>query len=209
VQEQYLLNTMRSTGAQITGIDPVTGLPTYGAQSDKTKAAAKLTAAAKTAKQKKAAARATAVAKRNDATVAAVTDATDWVESTMKPGTQAVPTGEGVPIKAYIKKAVVKGKPDVQWYVKKGGGYTKKVDEAATKPVYQTVPIPKAQYRDLRRKLISRLGGQLRMYGYKPVAIARMADELLDDYYTQTQMLNPEGNRTTNVPGRPDRRGGV
>ncbi len=168
-QADYLENTLRATGASITGIDPLTGLPTASTQRT-------LTAA----QQKRQAARQKAVAKKNDQTVSAIADATDWVESQLKPGSRQVQSG-AVPVKAYTRKV---GKTTVQYYAKKGGGYTTDPDKAATKPVYETQPIPKTQYTRLRRQLVSRLNGQLRRFGYKPAAISSMADEILNDYYS-------------------------
>ena len=71
ISEQYLLNTMRQTGASITGIDPATGQPTYTNAEAQADDAAKVAAAARTAKAKKATAKAAAVKDKTSAFTAA------------------------------------------------------------------------------------------------------------------------------------------
>jgi hypothetical protein len=192
-QNAYLQASLRRTGAEITGVDPVTGQPTYEAQSDaarltaqaaaaEARAAEKAAGKAATAAQKRQAARAKAVKTRNDKTVTAIMGATDWIESQVKGGTERrVVPGEGVPIKSHTQRI---GKQTIQYYVKKGGGVTTNVAEASKKPVYETVPISKPQYQQLRSKLIRRLTPQLRRFGYRPNQITGMAEEILNDYYS-------------------------
>lgn len=168
IQKWYLENTLRKTGADITGVDPVTGEPTTAAE----------TAAAKAA-EKKAKARQAAIAKRNNATADAFVEAGDWVESQLKPGTELAPKGQ-VPIESHKVKL---GKETIVFYVKKGGGTTTKADEAETKTVYDEQLIPRKQYDQLFKGLRNRLTAQLRRYGYKPKQIAAMADDILSDYF--------------------------
>lgn len=58
MQEGYLGNTLRTTGAKITGVDPVTGMPTYESQYDAAKIKADAAKARAAARSKDKAARA-------------------------------------------------------------------------------------------------------------------------------------------------------
>lgn len=176
IQERYLLNTQRRTGAEITGFDPITGLPTADVAA----------AGARTAAQKAAAQR-TSVGKRNEATATALADAADWLEEQLKPGTQLVESGR-VPVKIGDKKV---GKVSVPIYAKQGGGTTTDPNLAVTKQVFEQVPLPRAEYQKLRRKVISRLRRELGRFGYKPHRLSEFADDLLTDYFTFSEQFPP------------------
>lgn len=168
INEWYLKNALRKTGADITGIDPLTGEPTVDVTAANAAAAAK----GKATRQK-------AVSKRNDATADAFIKAGEWVESQLAPGTALTPKGQ-VPIESHTVK---RGKETIQYYVKKGGGTTANIKDAETKTVYDEQPIPKKQYDQLYKSLSQRLSQQLRRYGYKRKQISEMADDILSDYF--------------------------
>lgn len=113
LQEGYLNNTLRSTDAKITGIDPVTGQPTYSTQYDAAKTKADAAKARAAAKSKSQAARATAVKAREDAFSTArhsmaidakafaghaltLKEQVQWAVKHHKPVSQAPKTGGGL-----------------------------------------------------------------------------------------------------------------
>lgn len=185
IQEQYLNNTLANGVASRTGIDPVTGQPTLSA-----------TNAANSAAAKRAAARTKAVQRRNDAVVSSLASSRDWVEKQLAPGTQPKKAAD-VPIKVGTTKI---GKVSVPTYAKVGGGTTTDVSKAATKAVYNQVPIPRPQYKALLRQLTGRLTDELRGFGIKPAVIRAYAEDILDDYYRPAQINPPPRVKKNGVP---------
>jgi hypothetical protein len=179
IQGQYLANSLRQTGAGITGVDPATNQPTFAAQT-----------AAQEAAAKKAATRAAAVTKRNDATVEALAGAQDWVQARLAPGVQQQKVGDQ-PIKVGSSKV---GKATISiWATKDGKTVTSLAPppNVATKPIYAQIPIPKPQYNQIIKQVTGKLTTQLRRYGYKPAQIRAFALDVVDDYYVLTTDLPP------------------
>lgn len=182
IQGQYLQNSLRSTGAGITGVDPVTNQPTFAATSAKAAAAAK-----------SAATHASAVGKRDDGTVKALAGAHDWVEKQLKPGTQQAKIAD-VPIKVgtikigkvslptYVTAPRFVGTKDAQGNIV--GKTTTETALAVSKPVYAQIPLPKPQFDLILRQVTGRLKAQLGRYGYKPAQIRAFAQDIVDDYYS-------------------------
>ena len=188
IQQWYLKNALRKTGAEVTGIDPVTGQPTAAMEAATGKSAAS-----------KAATRAKAVNKRNDATVSALDDVTATVETAFKAGTTPVEIGR-VPVEAPAREDPNTGVKMPQWYTKSGGLTTNINDpNILTEPKYETQPLPKPAYDALFKKVYGELFRKLRRFGYKKAAIKAMAFDVLDDYYTVVggQAANP----TVKAPG--------
>ena len=175
INKWYLKNALRKTGAAITGVDPVTGLPTAAVTAATTKAAAV-----------KATAREKAVAKRSDATVQSLGDTSDWIEKQLDADSLKVVGYE--PLEGPTDKT----DPDIpmpQWYTK-GGGLTTNINDPdiLKKPVYSPTAISKPDYNALFGKVLSRLRRELGRYGYKTKVLRGMAKELLGDYYEVTEM---------------------
>lgn len=207
VQRQYLLNTVNKTNADVSGYYTGTDgkrYPTANTEAQNANANAQNASAA----AKKAKARAAAVGKRNDATIGAVSDATDFVDNwAATQHTQLVKTAD-VPIvigrypdeKDANGKVIVSGGP---MYAKVGGGITPDVKQAATKPEYDQQPLPKPKYRQLRAKVLAQLRLKLKRYGYKDKELQAMADDILNDYYTPQEMAPSQAPTRTDAKARP------
>jgi hypothetical protein len=121
LQEGYLGNTQRSTSAKITGVDPVTGQPTYESVYDKNKIKADAAKARLAAKSKDKTAHTAAIKAREDAFATArhsmateakqyvghaltLKEQVQWSVKNHKPVSQAPKTGGGIGYAAAKKR---------------------------------------------------------------------------------------------------------
>lgn len=174
----YLANTQRKTEAGITGYDPLTGLPVTNPK-------------AAVAKEKR-------VSKREDAVVDAVDYVTQKViEPAITPGTEIKQTGSqpvtapslNIPAHVGTKGEKIPARSIPRWYRQDHTLTTDPNDpNILVKPIYERVPLPKAQFSSLLQKVMTQLRLRLQRYGIKPSRIKSIAMDLLDDYFVITEV---------------------
>lgn len=177
--------------ADITGVDPETGLPTYDAQLDAAEFAADTAAAQADARadqqkaaEKRKSAKQKAAKERNEALVKARADLESWVEKQKEgtPGEKPI-VGYKPPRSITVPKDPAKGiyESQVKWYTK-DGTLTDDPSKAYREPIYGEAPVNKQTPQAIFRQVLQRLQTMLKGYGIKPGVIRRMATEIAASY---------------------------